>query len=82
MENLNRDLLVLFRHELLQPGAMDRYVKSIHKALYHAESLENFISAHEIININKYKIITVPYKISNYIRSRKQTPFVFLFNKN
>ncbi len=82
MENPNRDLLVLFKQELLSPGAMDNYVKVLHKVLYRAEKIENFITAHEIVDVNKYKIITTPHKINDLIKSKKENPFVFLFNKN
>ena len=82
MENLNRDLLVLLKQDLLSPSALDLHVKKLHTVLYKTETLENFVKSHEIFDICKCKIITKPFKIYNIIRKQKIGEFVFLFNKN
>ncbi len=82
MENLNRDLLVLLKQNLMSPSALDYHVKKLHTVLYQTETLENFMRAHEIFDINKCKIISKPYRIYNIIRQQPLGSFVFLFNKN
>ncbi len=82
MENLNRDLLVLFKQDFMSPQALEEHVNTLHRLLFRAETIENFISSHEIIDINRYKITTTYKKINKLIRKNKFKPFVFLFNKN
>ncbi len=82
MDNLNRDLLVLFKKELLSPKALEHHVNYLHRLLFQAETIENFISSHEIIDINRHKIITAPKKIFKRLRKNKFKPFVFLNSKN
>lgn len=60
---------------------LDREIENLHQLLFNAESLENFCVANEIIDINRYKIIQHPAKISKIIK-RKLKPFQFVNNKN
>lgn len=39
---------------------MERQVTQLHKLLYSAESLDNFVKCHEIIDLNKYTVIRKP----------------------
>jgi hypothetical protein len=82
MDNLNRDLLVLLKQDLMTPSDLDLHVKKLHTVLYKTETVENFTKAHEILDINKNKIISRPFKIYSLIRNYKLDAFVFLFNKN
>jgi hypothetical protein len=82
MNNPNRDLLVLFKQELMTPQAMEHEVSMLHDLLYHVERLDNVGRAHELIDLNSYKIISKQTLIKNYLRMGKEKPFVFLNNKN
>ena len=82
MNKSNRNLLVLFNQELMSPQAVEHEVDLLHELLYKVESLENIISAHEIIHLNKYKVINNPLQIRKILRQRELKPFVFLNNKN
>ena len=82
MDKPNRNLLVLFNHELMSPQAMEHEVDMLHGLLYKVESLENLIIAHEAINLNKFKVINDPIYLRKIIRQRELKPFVFLNNKN
>lgn len=82
MNNTNRDLLVMFKQELMSPQAIEQQVSLLHTMLFDVERLDNFVKAHEIIDMNKYKIITKHSAIKNIVRQHKNKPFVFLNNKN
>ena len=82
MNNPNRDLLVLFNQELMTPQSIEHEVGLLHELLYAVESIENFVTAHEIYDLNKYKIITKPNQLRSIIRQRALRPFIFLNCKN
>jgi hypothetical protein len=82
MNRPNRDLLVLFKQELMSPQAMEHEVEMLHELLHTLERSENVVAAHELIDLTKYKIITKPHLIRTAFRQREEKPFVFLYNKN
>ncbi len=82
MNNPNRDLLVLFNQELMTPQAIEHAVELLHELLYTVERIENMIIAHEVIDLNKYKISNKPIEIRTTVRQRELKAFVFLNCKN
>ncbi len=82
MNKSNRDLLVLFKEDMMSPQAIQHEVELLHEFLYEVEKLENLVIAHEVININKYKIQHQGNIIRETIRRKILKPFVFLNNKN
>ena len=82
MNNSNRDLLVLFNQELMTPQSIEHEVELLHQLLYTIERLENLIIAHEIIDLNKYRVIKKPIQLRKLIRQQQLKPFVFLNCKN
>ncbi len=81
--NPNRDLLVMFKHHAMSENEIEQEVVKLNKILFTAERLDNFVSAHEVIDINRYKIINNPVLIKKMIRQKKYNkPFVFFNNKN
>ena len=82
MNNPNRDLLVLFNHEIMTQKAIEHEVEQLHQLLYAIEGIESLIITHEIIDLNKYKIVTNNSRLRKLIRQRDLKPFVFLNCKN
>jgi hypothetical protein len=82
MNNSNRDLLVLFNQELMTPQAIEHEVEQLHGILYSVEGIENIAVAHEVIDVNKYKISNSPQQLKSIFRERELKPFVFLSCKN
>ncbi|HEX2683064.1 MAG TPA: hypothetical protein VHL77_03995 [Ferruginibacter sp.] len=82
MNNANRDLLVLFNQELMTPQSIEHEVELLHQLLYTIERIENLIIAHEVIDLNRYKLICKPVQLRKLIRLRELKPFVFLNCKN
>ena len=82
MNRINRDLLVLFNQELMSPQALENEVELLHELLYTVERLDNLVTAHEIIDLNKYKIIKNNSTLRKVIRLQELKPFIFLSCKN
>ena len=82
MNRMNRDLLVLFNQELLSPQAIEHEVELLHELLHSVERLDNLVTAHEILDLNKYKVVNKIMVVRNTIREQKLKPFVFLNCKN
>ncbi len=82
MNKFNRDLLVLFKEELMNPQAIEHEVEMLHELLYSVERIDNLIVAHEVINLNKYKVISDETIIRETIALKELKPFIFLNNKN
>lgn len=77
-----RDLLVLFNQTIMSSHAIEQEVELLNTLLGNVERLENLITAHELININKYRVINKSLTLRTYFRERKDKPFVFLSCKN
>lgn len=82
MNKSNRDLLVLFKEELMSPQAIEHEVEMLHELLYSVERIDNLVIAHEVINLNNYKVQTEVRIIRDTLRRRELKPFIFLNNKN
>ncbi|MEP7231025.1 MAG: hypothetical protein ABI691_12280 [Ginsengibacter sp.] len=82
MNKFNRDLLVLFKEELMNPQAIEHEVEALHELLYCVEKIDNLIIAHEVINLNKYKIFSSEKVVRETLRKQELKPFIFLNNKN
>lgn len=82
MNNPNRDLLILFNQELMTPQAIEHEVELLHELLYGVERIENLITAHEVIDLNKYKVISKAPELRSTLRQRQLKPFVFLNCRN
>ena len=82
MNNTNRDLLVLFNQELMTPKAIEHEVEILHEILYTVESLNNIVTVHEVIDVNKHKIYNTPHLLQSIFRQRELKPFMFLNCKN
>ena len=81
MDKFNRDLLVLFKEES-NPKAIEHEVELLHELLFYVEKIDNLIVAHEVINVNRYKIYSDRKTITETLKLKKLKPFVFLNNKN
>lgn len=82
MKMPNRDLLVLMKDEGLDKDAMENELEQLNQLLLFFETMDNICMAHEIFDLNKYKIIHRPHVIQKVINQPEVKPFVFIFNKN
>lgn len=82
MNKSNRDLLVLLNEGTMSPQAIQHEVEFLHEMLYTVENINNVCLAHEIIDLNKYKVHSQMHIIRETLRKRELKPFIFLNNKN
>ena len=82
MKSPNRDLLVLLKDEYMSEHAIEREVERLNALLFTVESFDNISVAHEMIDLNKYKIFQERKMIMQALREKELKPFVFLFNMN
>ena len=82
MKTPDRDLLVLMKDGFVTEQFMACELEKLNDLLYRYETLENFCSAHEVFDINKYKILRGSRNIQRVARQRELKPFQFLCNKN
>jgi hypothetical protein len=82
MNKSNRDLLVLFKQELLSPQVVEEMVDWLHEILQTTERLNNLVIAHEVLDLNKYKVVHNPLVLRNTLRKNPLKPFIFLNCKN
>ena len=65
----------------MTPQAIEHEVELLHELLFSVERLENVVKAHEVIDLNKYKIFRKDFEVKKIFR-QKEKPFVFLNNMN
>ena len=78
----SRDLLVLFKEDLMTSQAIEQEVASLNSLLFSVEELDHFVGAHELIDLTKYTIQSNSAEIKKSLKRKKAKPFVFLNNKN
>ena len=80
MINLNRDIMVLLKHESMTEHAIQQEVEILNRLLAQTESPESFCTAHELVDRNR--ITSRSKKILKESQFYKLRPFKFLVNKN
>jgi hypothetical protein len=63
----NRDLLVMFSQRLMTQQQIDREVMQLNEILFTTERLDNFVRAHEILDLNRNKKTASPKKIGKAV---------------
>lgn len=82
MNKMNRDLLVMRNQEMMSRQAIEQEVEFLHELLFLVERIDNLVVAHELIDLNKYKVISNRVVVRNTIRVQALKPFLFLCCKN
>ncbi|MBA2500806.1 MAG: hypothetical protein H0V30_13855 [Chitinophagaceae bacterium] len=77
---LNRDLLVLFKNQFLSEQAFEQEVEGLNSLLIKVENPNAFCMAHELVCRNQ--ISCKPLKILKACRHFNLPAFYFLINKN
>nr|WP_294907175.1 hypothetical protein [uncultured Lacibacter sp.] len=80
--NKRRDLLVLLNEDHRSKEAIDHEVEWLHDVLYHIEELDNFCKAHELIDVNRYRIYDNPNRVKKAVLRQSAKAFEFISNKN
>jgi hypothetical protein len=78
MNDVNRDLLVLSDTTRRSPEEL----AFLNTLLFHIENWETFSIAHEVIDVNRRKIVRDSFLIQRILTEKEVKPFVFTCNKN
>ena len=82
MKTPNRDLLVLVRNDHMNEKAIEMELEKLNQLLFNYETIQNLCVAHEVFDLNVYKIHN-SFKLTKKVITKKHLkPFEFLFNKN
>ena len=82
MKTTNRDLLVLVKDERLNEEAIEFELEQLNRLLMVLETIDNLSLAHEVFDMNRYRVLNRQKAISEVISKKDLKPFVFIFNKN
>lgn len=82
MKNSNRDLLVLVKDAYTNNEAMQFELQQLNMLLVNFETLESFCIAHEVFDIQKYRVLTKKSQLQKIIEKDTLKPFMFICNKN
>ena len=82
MKMPNRDLLVLVKDEFLGTESMETELERINKLLMSFETVDNLCVAHEIFDMNRYKMLRKVNAVRRVVEQKQLKPFVFVINKN
>lgn len=79
---MSRDLWIFCKSHYITQADLNYQVNLLNTLVYDMEKWSHFCRAHEIIDLNRHKIIHKPHLIQAFIQDRKQKPFVFVNNLN
>jgi len=82
MKTPNRDLLVLVKNDHLNEKAIEEELEKLNQLLFNYETINNLCIAHEVLDLNVYKIHNTFKLLKKVISKKHLKPFEFLFNKN
>ena len=82
MKTPNRDLLVLVKNDHLNEKAIEVELEKLNQLLFNHETIENLCIAHEVFDLNVYKILQKHKLVKKVISKKHLKPYEFLFNKN
>lgn len=72
----------MFNQELMSPKAIEHQVELLHEILFDVERTDNLAAAHEVIDLNRYKIYLKHSSVKSTIKEQELKPFVFLNCRN
>jgi len=82
MKRLKRDLILLRKEDHTDELNIERVVDWINHLLQTVETISSLCNAHELIDLNRYKIYQDNVSISKALKQKEIKPFQFLFNRN
>lgn len=77
-----RDLLVLSKRASNDPDELKHEVDCLDAILLSVETTKSLCKCAELLDMNRYKIITKPFIVEKLLNQKELKPFQFLFNKN
>ncbi len=78
----NRDLLVFTKKETMNQNELERQIELLNDLFFRVEASNAAYIANEIIDVNRYKVITKSKHVRAILEAPHLKPFVFISNKN
>ncbi|MFN5376832.1 MAG: hypothetical protein ACK492_10775 [Chitinophagaceae bacterium] len=82
MKRLKRDLILLRKDDQLDELNIEREVECLNYLLQTVETISSLCKAHELIDMNRFKIYQDTLSITKALKQKELNPFQFIFNKN
>ena len=82
MKTTNRDLLVLVKDEFDSEKSMEKELEQLNKILFTVETTTTFCIVNEILDFNRYKVLSNPKKVLKVLQQDELKPFQYIYNKN
>lgn len=82
MKRLKRDLILLRKEDQLDELNIEKEVECLNYLLQKIETISSLSMAHELIDMNRYKIYQDTLTVSKALKQKENKPFQFIINKN
>jgi hypothetical protein len=82
MQNLNRDLLVITKRNVLNQQELENTILALNPILFTVENFSAICGATEVFDLNSYTTHKKFKKVAKYIRFSPNKAYVFFANKN
>ena len=82
MRKLKRDLILLRKEDQLDELNIEREVECLNFLLQMVETISSLSRAHELIDMNRYKIYQDTLTVSKALKQKEFKSFQFIINKN
>lgn len=82
MKRLKRDLILLRKDDQLDELNIEREVECLNYLLQTVETISSLCTAHELIDMNRFKIYQDTLSITKALKQKELKPFQFIINKN
>lgn len=73
---------MLRKEEQLDELSIEREVECLNYLLQTVETISSLCKAHELIDMNRFKIYQDTLSITKALKQKELNPFQFIFNKN
>ena len=82
MKRLKRDLILLRKEDQFDELNIEREVECLNYLLQTVETISSLCKAHELIDMNRFKIYQDTLSITKALKQKELNPFQFIINKN
>ena len=82
MKGIKRDIIILRRDAFPNRQSLEHEVMLLNDMLHALEKSDVMASSFELIDLNRFKVVSQLHLISKAIKAIEQKPFEFLINKN
>jgi hypothetical protein len=82
MKGIKRDIIILRKESFPNKQSLEKEVMLLNDMLQAIEKSDKMSASFELIDLNRFKVISKSHVVTSAIRSAISKPFEFLINKN